>query len=97
MVQAETQTALIRYSALCLSCFLRHAELCMRPVYDMCLWSRYDKLVGMFSGKDVPAVGISIGIERVFKILQVLCQTQSSGTERWKGNTTTACSTESFV
>jgi histidyl-tRNA synthetase len=34
-------------------------------------WSRYDKLVGMFSGKDVPAVGISIGIERVFKILQV--------------------------
>ena len=25
----------------------------------------------MFSGKDVPAVGISIGIERVFKILQV--------------------------
>ena len=32
---------------------------------------RYDKLVGMFSGKDVPAVGISIGIERVFKILQV--------------------------
>ncbi|GFR48349.1 hypothetical protein Agub_g10236, partial [Astrephomene gubernaculifera] len=25
---------------------------------------RYDKLVGMFSGKDVPAVGVSIGIER---------------------------------
>jgi len=35
------------------------------------LLRRYDKLVGMFSGKDVPAVGISIGIERVFKILQV--------------------------
>ena len=29
--------------------------------------------MGMFSGKDVPAVGISIGIERVFKILQVTC------------------------
>ena len=38
---------------------------------------RYDKLVGMFSGKDVPAVGISIGIERVFKILQVLAPCDS--------------------
>ncbi len=31
---------------------------------------RYDKLVGMFSGKDVPAVGVSIGIERVFNIME---------------------------
>ena len=31
---------------------------------------RYDKLVGMFSGKDVPAVGCSIGIERVFSVLE---------------------------
>jgi histidyl-tRNA synthetase len=31
---------------------------------------RYDGLVGMFSGKDVPAVGMSIGIERVFAILE---------------------------
>jgi hypothetical protein len=31
---------------------------------------RYDGLVGMFSGKNVPAVGISIGIERVFAILE---------------------------
>lgn len=31
---------------------------------------RYDKLVGMFSGKDVPAVGVSIGIERVFTIME---------------------------
>lgn len=31
---------------------------------------RYDKLVGMFSGKDVPAVGVSIGIERVFAIME---------------------------
>lgn len=29
---------------------------------------RYDNLVGMFSGKDVPAVGVSLGIERVFAI-----------------------------
>lgn len=31
---------------------------------------RYDGLVGMFSGKVVPAVGVSIGIERVFSILE---------------------------
>lgn len=31
---------------------------------------RYDTLVGMFSSKDVPAVGVSIGIERVFAIME---------------------------
>lgn len=31
---------------------------------------RYDHLVGMFSGKEVPAVGVSIGIERVFAIME---------------------------
>jgi len=31
---------------------------------------RYDELVGMFSGKDIPAVGFSIGIERIFAILE---------------------------
>lgn len=35
-----------------------------------CAGGRYDKLVGMFSGKDVPAVGVSIGIERVFSIME---------------------------
>ncbi|KAJ3108940.1 Cytoplasmic and mitochondrial histidine tRNA synthetase [Phlyctochytrium planicorne] len=30
---------------------------------------RYDELVGMFSGKKIPCVGISIGLERVFAIL----------------------------
>jgi histidyl-tRNA synthetase len=30
---------------------------------------RYDNLVGMFSGKPVPCVGVSIGVERVFAIL----------------------------
>lgn len=34
------------------------------------IFGRYDKLVGMFSGKDVPAVGVSIGIERVFAIME---------------------------
>jgi histidyl-tRNA synthetase len=31
---------------------------------------RYDGLVGMFAGRAVPAVGVSIGIERVFTILE---------------------------
>lgn len=31
---------------------------------------RYDELVGMFSNKQIPAVGVSIGIERVFSILE---------------------------
>ena len=35
-----------------------------------CFPCRYDKLVGMFSSKDVPAVGVSIGIERVFNLLE---------------------------
>lgn len=30
---------------------------------------RYDHLVGMFSGKAVPSVGVSVGVERVFTIL----------------------------
>lgn len=30
---------------------------------------RYDKLIGKFLGKDVPAVGFSIGFERIFAIL----------------------------
>ena len=31
---------------------------------------RYDGLVGMFSGEDVPATGASVGIERIFAILE---------------------------
>lgn len=33
---------------------------------------RYDNLIGMFGTKQVPAVGISLGIERVFVILEQL-------------------------
>jgi hypothetical protein len=40
------------------------------PAASLCAGCRYDKLVGMFSGKDVPAVGCSIGIERVFSVLE---------------------------
>lgn len=31
---------------------------------------RYDNLVGMFSPKQIPCVGVSIGVERVFAILE---------------------------
>lgn len=31
---------------------------------------RYDGLIGMFSGKEVPSVGGSIGIERIFNIME---------------------------
>jgi len=40
------------------------------PVARGSIQCRYDKLVGMFSSKDVPAVGVSIGIERVFNLLE---------------------------
>jgi histidyl-tRNA synthetase len=31
---------------------------------------RYDGLIGMFSGRDVPAVGIALGIERIIVVLE---------------------------
>ena len=31
---------------------------------------RYDNLVGMFSGKPTPCIGVSIGVERVFAIME---------------------------
>jgi len=31
---------------------------------------RYDKMVGLFSGKDVPATGISLGIERIIEVMK---------------------------
>eukprot|EP00382_Lankesteria_abbotti_P000526 CAMPEP_0113844362 /NCGR_PEP_ID=MMETSP0372-20130328/200_1 /TAXON_ID=340204 /ORGANISM="Lankesteria abbotti" /LENGTH=979 /DNA_ID=CAMNT_0000813367 /DNA_START=138 /DNA_END=3077 /DNA_ORIENTATION=- /assembly_acc=CAM_ASM_000359 len=34
---------------------------------------RYDELVGMFSGKPVPAVGVSLGIERIFRVAEGVC------------------------
>ena len=37
---------------------------------SICGGGRYDGLVGMFSGKNIPAVGVSIGIERIFAILE---------------------------
>ena len=31
---------------------------------------RYDKLIGMFGNKDIPSVGMSFGIERLFVVLE---------------------------
>ena len=39
---------------------------------------RYDGLVGMFAGKTIPAVGVSIGIERVFAILEEKLKKENS-------------------
>lgn len=33
---------------------------------------RYDKLIGIFSGKDIPATGTSIGIERIIDVMSEL-------------------------
>lgn len=33
---------------------------------------RYDELIGMFSGKRIPAVGISLGLERIFVVMEEL-------------------------
>ncbi len=31
---------------------------------------RYDKMIGLFSGKDIPATGISFGIERIIEVIK---------------------------
>ncbi|KAF8412783.1 hypothetical protein HHK36_000753 [Tetracentron sinense] len=39
---------------------------------------RYDNLIGMFGTKQVPAVGVSLGIERVFTIMEQLQKDQAT-------------------
>lgn len=41
---------------------------------------RYDNLIGMFGTKQVPAVGMSLGIERVFNIMEELNEKQKQVT-----------------
>lgn len=43
---------------------------------------RYDNLVGMFSGNQVPAVGVSIGIERILAILEDIERERQGGSIR---------------
>lgn len=40
---------------------------------------RYDGLIGMFSGKELPAIGISLGIDRLFSALRELDLLDSRG------------------
>ncbi|XP_059645400.1 histidine--tRNA ligase, cytoplasmic [Cornus florida] len=41
---------------------------------------RYDNLIGMFGTKQVPAIGVSLGIERVFTIMEQLHKDQNQAT-----------------
>ena len=45
---------------------------------------RYDELVGMFDprGKQVPCVGLSIGIERIFSIMEARAKVAGANTVR---------------
>jgi len=43
---------------------------------------RYDGLVGMFSKKDVPCVGISFGIDRIFGITKARREANGTATQR---------------
>ncbi|XP_022993046.1 histidine--tRNA ligase, cytoplasmic-like [Cucurbita maxima] len=45
---------------------------------------RYDNLIGMFGSKQVPAVGVSLGIERVFVIMEQLLKDQNQTTRATK-------------
>ena len=57
-------------------------------VGSICGGGRYDDLIGMFSSEAKPAVGISIGIERIFSILEKVYKDDLSLRE---------CETEVFV
>lgn len=46
--------------------------------HHITLLHRYDKLVGLFTSKDIPAVGVSIGIERVFSIMEERLRAQAA-------------------
>ena len=41
---------------------------------------RYDKLIGMFSGKPLPAVGVSLGLERIITVMEELGMLPKTGT-----------------
>ncbi|XP_004290239.1 PREDICTED: histidine--tRNA ligase [Fragaria vesca subsp. vesca] len=45
---------------------------------------RYDNLIGMFGTKQVPAVGVSLGIERVFAIMEQIHKDQNQTTRATK-------------
>jgi histidyl-tRNA synthetase len=46
---------------------------------------RYDELIGMFSGRPIPAVGVSLGLERLFVLMQEwgMVPEATTSTEVW--------------
>ncbi|CAK9166264.1 unnamed protein product [Ilex paraguariensis] len=58
-----------------------HRTLYWRSAYMMvgsiAAGGRYDNLIGMFCTKQVPAIGVSLGIERVFTIMEQLQKDQN--------------------
>lgn len=51
---------------------MRWLTCCFPQVGSIAAGGRYDNLIGMFGSKQVPAVGVSLGIERVFTIMEQL-------------------------
>lgn len=52
--------------------FLNYTASFITQVGSIAAGGRYDNLIGMFGTKQVPAVGVSLGIERVFTIMEQL-------------------------
>jgi len=48
------------------------AEVVEPAVGSICGGGRYDHLIGMFSGRDIPAVGVSLGLERIVTVMEAL-------------------------
>jgi len=46
------------------------AEVVEPAVGSICGGGRYDHLIGMFSGRDIPAVGVSLGLERIIAVME---------------------------
>jgi histidyl-tRNA synthetase len=42
------------------------------PVGSLCSGGRYDELIGQFTGRDLPCVGVSFGIDRIFTAMDLL-------------------------
>ncbi|HEX9068907.1 MAG TPA: histidine--tRNA ligase, partial [Ktedonobacterales bacterium] len=42
------------------------------PVGSLCSGGRYDRLIGQFTGRDLPCTGISFGIDRIFTAMEIL-------------------------
>jgi histidyl-tRNA synthetase len=42
------------------------------PVGSLCSGGRYDELIGQFTGRDLPCVGVSFGLDRMFTAMDLL-------------------------